>query len=558
MVSLFEHVNASGLPNYKLCRIPVPNSSLNMSVWKEKLFEYQDKVVCEYLEYGFPLDFDRSKKLYYDNERNHKGARAFPEFINNYFERECESLRILGPFKKNPFSVPLVTSPLNSVPKPGEQDRRVIVDLSWPIGNSVNDGISKDMYLDEPIDLRYTSVEEVCNMVLEMGRGAVIYKRDLRRAYRQVPVDPRDYCYLGYKWNDQWLVDTVLAMGQRNAAMACNRTTSAVMYMHRKNGHCGTNYLDDLIGVSPPESATEAYNSLGNLLEDLGLKENKKKACPPSTVQVVLGVEINTVDLTVSISSERLVELRQLFVVWERKRKTSKRDLQSIIGKLCFVVKCVRQSRVFLNRMLHTLRSMSLDQKSINLSPSFKKDLRWWRRYVLRFNGVSFIPPIIWSEPDFYFSTDSCLSGCGGICKNEYFHSAYPSFIIAMELRIHQLELLAVLVAVRLWVYRYPGAKVQIFCDNEAAVRVINSSRTRDEFMGSCLRELWLEVCNYKFELRAVHLPGEENRLADWLSRWELHGSYSEKFTEYLGGLSENTYKESIISPELFMFSGNL
>lgn len=76
--------------------------------------------------------------------------------------------------------------------------------------------------------------------------------------------------------------------------------------------------------------------------------------------------------------------------------------------------------------------------------------------------------------------------------------------------------------------------------------------------MGSCLRELWLDVCTYKFELRAVHLPGEENRLADWLSRWELHGSYSKKFTEYLGGLSENTYKESIISPELFMFSGNL
>ncbi len=560
LVALFEHVHGSGVPNFKLCRIPVVNSKLKISVWREKLVDYSDNIVCEYLEYGFPLDYNRNKKLNYDDSgRNHKGARDFPEFISQYFERECNASRVIGPFEKNPFSVPLVTSPLNSVPKPGEQDRRVIVDLSWPIGNSVNDGISKDFYLDEPIELRYTSVEEVCNMVLLMGKGAVIYKRDLRRAYRQIPVDPRDYRYLGYRWNGQWMVDTVLAMGQRNAAMACSRTTEAVMYLHSEEGYFGTSYLDDLIGVSIPEKGAEAYNSLGRVLEELGLEENKAKACPPSTVQVVLGVEINTSELTVSIKSERLIELKELCVVWERKRKSTKRELQSLVGKLCFVVKCVRQSRVFLNRMLHTLRSMSIHQKSVSLSTSFKKDLRWWKKYVERFNGVSFIPPIVWSKPDFFFSTDSYLTGCGGICENEYFHARYPDFIMEQNLRIHQLELLAVLVGVRLWGYRYPGMKIQIFCDNDAAVTVINSSRTTDQFMGSCLRELWLEVCNYKFELRAVHLPGEENRLADWLSRWDLHESYSVKFKEYLNESDNNKFiKEALMSPALFMFCGNL
>ena len=390
LVALSEHVNASGVPNFQLCRIPV-NSNLKMSVWHERLVQYHDKVVCQYLEYGFPLDFNRNRELSEGDGRNHKGAREFPEFINSYLKRECDALRIIGPFQKNPFSTPLVTSPLNSVPKAGEQDRRVIVDLSWPIGNAVNDGISKDTYLNEPIDLRYTSVEEVCNMVLAIGRGAVLYKRDLRRAYRQIPVDPRDYCYLGYIWNKQWFVDTVLAMGQRNAAMACSRTTRAVMYMHSENGYVGTSYLDDLIGVSDPETGTEAYDSLGNLLEQLGLLENETKACPPSTVQVVLGVEINTLELTVSVTSERLDELMELFAVWEQKRRATRTELQSLIGKLCFVVKCVRQSRIFLNRMLHTLRSMSKFQKSINLSSSFKKDLQWWKNFVEKFNGT--LPP---------------------------------------------------------------------------------------------------------------------------------------------------------------------
>jgi hypothetical protein len=117
--------------------------------------------------------------------------------------------------------------------------------------------------------------------------------------------------------------------------------------------------------------------------------------------------------------------------------------------------------------------------------------------------------------------------------------------------------MLTVLVAVRLWGHRYSGSKVKIFCDNDATVQVINSSKARDLFMASCLRELWLEVCTYKFELRVVHLPGEENRLADWLSRWDLDNSYRVKFHKFLGD-NLYYYKESVVSPQKFMFSGNL
>ncbi len=556
LVALFEHINASKCPNFQLCRIPLPNSKLKLSVWFDKLKDYADKIVCQYLQFGFPIDYARSKKLKFDAGRNHKGARDYPGFINSYLSKECSQLRIVGPFNTNPLSVPLVISPLNSVPKSDNEDRRVIVDLSWPHGTAVNDGISKDSYLNEPINLRYASIEEVCNMVLKAGRGAVIYKRDLKQAYRQIPVDPGDYQYLGYMWEDQMFFDTVLAMGQRNAAMACSRTTKSVMYLHEKDGFEGTCYLDDLIGVSSPEKGSEAFNSLGSLLEDLGLQENTKKACPPSTVQTVLGVEIDTDELTISVTSERIRELMELCDKWNRKWKTTKNELQSLLGKLCFVTKCVRQSRVFLNRMLETLRFMQ-QKKSVKLTSSFKKDVRWWMKFIDEFNGVSFIPASIWSEPDVFFATDSCLHGCGGIAQYEYFHSSFPDYIKQQNLPIHQLELLAVLVGVRLWGARYAGCKIQIYCDNESAVTVINSSKTKDSFMASCLRELWLEVCCYQFELRAVHLPGEENRLADWLSRWDIDLSYRTLFQEFVGG-ERKDYEEIRVTPELFMFSGNL
>ena len=556
MVSLFERIEVSGMPNFQGCRVSLPYSKLNISAWRTRLRDYHDNIVCDFLQYGFPIDFDRKRTVSDSERRNHRGARNYPEFIDKYLRKETSAHRIIGPFDSNPLSVPLIVSPMNTVPKANEDERRVIFDLSWPHGASVNDGISKTKYLGELINLHYASVEQVCQMVMRVGKGAHIYKRDLRQAYRQIPVDPRDYRYLGFFWKDSFYFDTTLAMGQRNAAMACSRTTDAIMYMHAQDGYEGTNYLDDLIGVSHPCYSDQAFDALGQLLMELGLEENLSKACAPATSQVVLGILINTIEGTLSVPDEKLGEIVLLVQEWQGRTSTKKVELQSLIGKLQFITKCVRQSRIFMNRLLETLRAMN-KKKRISLSSSFQKDLRWWSLFMERFNGVSFIPPTVWAEPDVTFSTDSCLQGCGGICGLEYFHTSFPSFIRDQQLPIHKLEMLAVLIGVRIWGKRLQGLRLQIFCDNSAAVDVINSSKTRDPFFASCLRELWLEVSTYCFELRAVHLPGEENRIADWLSRWGVHRRYQDQFHQFISE-DRDRYIDIPIAPGMFEFSNEL
>ena len=73
--------------------------------------------------------------------------------------------------------------------------------------------------------------------------------------------------------------------------------------------------------------------------------------------------------------------------------------------------------------------------------------------------------------------------------------------------------------------------------------------------MATCLRELWLVVSEHEFELRAVHLPGEENRVADWLSRWHLDDKYRNAFESFSSG---SNYQEVYIDYEMFSFSGVL
>ena len=174
-----------------------------------------------------------------------------------------------------------------------------------------------------------------------------------------------------------------------------------------------------------------------------------------------------------------------------------------------------------------------------------------------KYNGVSFIPASAWSEPDVTFATDSCLKGCGGICSNQYFHSGFPTEIQNQGLPIHALEMLAVLLAVKSWGSSLQGLKVQIYCDNDAAVQVINSGRTKDSFMASCIREIWLLVSMYSFQIRAVHLPGEENRVPDWLSRWDCGSEYRDLFHSFIAG-EKDRYTEIYITPDMFKFSGDL
>ena len=113
----------------------------------------------------------------------------------------------------NPFTNTAIISPLSSREKKDSNDRRVIMDLSFPQGNAVNDKIPKGQYLGEEFELTYPSVDALVKMVKIKGRGCLLMKRDLRRAYKQIQTDPRDWNLLGLIWSKQWYFDTTMPMG---------------------------------------------------------------------------------------------------------------------------------------------------------------------------------------------------------------------------------------------------------------------------------------------------------------------------------------------------------
>ena len=166
---------------------------------------------------------------------------------------------------------------------------------------------------------------------------------------------------------------------------------------------------------------------------------------------ICLDVQLYTNNFTLSVSSEHLCEIEQLLEKWLTKRTATKTALQSLVGKLVFVSKCIRQSRVFIARILALLGKVRHNHHHANLTTEFRKDLVWWRRFLWEYNGVSMTNIAQWSSPDEVFSTDACLAGCGGVCDGQYFHVVFPPFISAQTLDISSLELLTIVVALKLW-----------------------------------------------------------------------------------------------------------
>ncbi|XP_067655879.1 uncharacterized protein [Haliotis asinina] len=335
------------------------------------------------------------------------------------------------------------TSPLNTVPKSDKVRRRVVVDLSSDGGSGVNKWIPKDSYLGQNGKLQYPSVDDLVEIVKVKGKGCLLFKRDLKRAYRQIPVDPGDINLFGYKWQHHLFVDRVLAMGLRSAAYICQRVINAVAYIAKSENVDVVNYLDDFGGCDKPQVADTAFRKLGDVIQKCGLEEAWDKACAPTTNMIFLGSQFNTGDHTLTIDAERLREIHDLTASWLEQTHTTLREAQSLLGKLNFVASCVRPGRIFLGRLIGWIKTLP-ESGSHDIIRSAKLDIQWWNIFLSLYNGTSMMALEEWSHPDAVLATDACLHGCGTWFDGQYFHRAFPKCVQERQYSISVLELLTI------------------------------------------------------------------------------------------------------------------
>ena len=253
------------------------------------LGDYEDLTIIEFLKYGWPISHDGRpySSLPCDNW---KGANAHPSDVKKYLTNELKYKSVVGPFKANPFDQPAGISPLNTRDKKDSSEKRIILDLSFPEGSAVNDGIDRTLYLGLKIEWDLPTVDTLAELMVSKGIGCLLFKRDLKHYYRQIFVDPADIPKLGYQFQGELYFDATLPMGMTSSCYIAQRISSAISFLMNKRGFSCVNYIDDLGGVEKPNVAFLAFDYLGELLQKIGILESVTKAVPPCTVMVFLGI----------------------------------------------------------------------------------------------------------------------------------------------------------------------------------------------------------------------------------------------------------------------------
>ena len=339
---LHSTVKAYNVPNYKGARIPVI-SGLKIQMWRYILKDYDLQIIGDYLQYGFPFNVDRVNFEYNQNVVNHASSLRNPNGVIEYFNTEIQHQAMVGPMKESPFPKTHY-SPIMARSKP-DGSIRVIVDLSWPIGQGVNNYVPGDKFDDISFTLKYPTIDLVVEKIREMGPNAQLFKVDLQRAFRNLRIDPLDYPLLGLKWQENTYIDVALAFGFKNGAAACQLCTDVITNTLRHQKIWLMNYLDDYIGIAQPHQAEGHFQSLLNILDQVGLPVNNNKVEPPSSIITCLGIQINAKTGTLSVPDKKLNEIKNLTSQWLIKKIATRKQLQSYIGKLIAIHRCVKPSR---------------------------------------------------------------------------------------------------------------------------------------------------------------------------------------------------------------------
>jgi len=430
--------------------------------------------------------------------------------------------RVAGPFH----SPPLPNLHINSfgvIPKKGQPNKwRLILDMSSPLGSSVNKGINPNDY-----PLQYIRVNDNIKMVSKFGQGAHMAKFDVEAAYRNLAVHPSDRYLIGMKWRSMFYKDLALPFGLRSAPYIFNSVADPVEWILLNNYHLPDllHYLDDFITAGPPNSP-QCENNLStafSVCATLGLPLHPSKKVGPTTCMVTLGIELDSVNQLAHLPNEKLTSLLNLLHCWSSYRWCTKRHLQSLIGHLHHAAKVVWPDRAFICRMINLLHNFRRDDHPIRLSAEFKKDLCWWLQYLASWNGVYFwVYPGLSPPIDLEMASDASGSfGFGAVSRTQWLYGKRPSAIQSAS--IEYKELFPIVVAAHVWGSSWFKQVVLFHCDNESVVFILNSRTSRAPDVMHLQSLLLMAAAHHNFIFSDQHIAGSANKIPDASSHfhWE-------------------------------------
>ena len=192
--------------------------------------------------------------------------------------------------------------------------------------------------------------------LLQWGQGTILVKTNVKSAFRIVPVHPSDRWLLGLQWNSEIYINTTLLFGLRSALKIFNAVADTVQLIAIRGE---VHYLDDFLILGHPRSdkckvALDPFNSTCQQLE---IPLAPEKTVGPSKVLEFLGIGLGTEKMNIFLPDRKRQGLIELIREIKKKKSASKKELQSLAGKLQHTSKVIKPGQCFF-RLVYELASL--------------------------------------------------------------------------------------------------------------------------------------------------------------------------------------------------------
>jgi hypothetical protein len=363
--------------------------------------------------------------------------------------------------------------------------------------------------------------------------GDFLMKLDLKDAYYTVPVHKEHRRYLCFSYQGTLYEFCCLPFGLSSAPRAFTKLLKPVATLLRSMGIRVVIYLDDILLLhQDKEELRNLFNKVLELLQNLGFTINREKcSSAPTQSLVFLGGLLNSVNMTISLPSEKLNAITKAAQEMQKDQEVTEKVLSSFLGRLSHAAqtgvwtaplhyRSIQQQHVNMARQVSrwpTAARVSLSQRSI-------QELTWWQSAeVQTFNGQPLQLPAF----DMTISTDASLLGWGATWPGTTIGGRW----LPTEAKghINLLELKAAHLALQAFFRTYTPTPRHILLqmDNSTAVAYVNKrGGTRSYSLSTEALKLWALVLQAGCWITARHIPGTTNTIADLASR-QFH-SYAE------------------------------
>lgn len=408
--------------------------------------------------------------------------------------------------------------PLHAVVRQGKKVR-VVLDLS----RNLNDCLARPSQ-------RYESVQTAADRSYQ---GCWYGKLDLSNMYLSFPVAKEHQHHFRFKLGQEFRRFTAVPFGLGPASRIMTDLMAVVAHKLARHGIRHVRYLDDLLLIAPSEEqARTALSVAADIIASFGLVLNSTKTEGPAQRMEFLGVMLDSIQGTLSLSVERVQQLRDESRRMLRASRVSRAVLQTYAGKLAFAAQVLPGAKPFSRRIFDAITALPT-AGSRTRTGRFAADIRHWLNNIEHWQGQRKWRP---AEPEFEITSDASPSGFAFVVTKAPQRARHLMHILHIgtwegkdkqrqksHRDIMAGELFAILAAAFTLSTLLKDSAVHFVTDNMPDSHAINRGRVRNPGAAVVLRALADLASFYNFAISSSHIKGEDNTLADFGSRPALH-----------------------------------